>query len=124
MRPYYYGVEQLNPDVQIFGRFRSEMLILRLKKLTVVDALPATMRYVPGSAVPAPTSIDPPGARLTWETDYVPTDGLTITFQGQPSETGCQPLSAAAKGWFVHSGNRHGEFEFRVPWVTVLVPTR
>jgi Mg-chelatase subunit ChlD len=87
------------------------------ESVTVRDELPANMRYVPDSAVPA-ASFD--GVALTWSLGRVPADaGLTLRYRVEPLEEGTWPTNRAARADYRDALGRDGELVFPLPRVTV-----
>lgn len=125
---YFYQVENAGQLIEVLHQIRNEILNITLKKLTVTDVLPDNMLYVDGSADPEPKSISPNRDILEWQTNYVPSDGVTFTFQVEPQQPGDWPTNIEASGIYRDNQNREGTFVFNVPWVTVLkadpIPTR
>jgi hypothetical protein len=52
----------------------------------------------------------------------VPQEGVTFTFKVKPLETGYHPTNLKATGEYLDNKSRKGQFEFAVPFVTVLQP--
>lgn len=91
---------------------------------TVVDRLPANMRYVPGSAVP-PAVFDAAAGTLTWPLDSVPAGGRpTFAFRVVPLEIGEHPTNVAADADLVDGVGAPGRLVFPVPRVVVVEPER
>ncbi len=90
------------------------------RSVTVVDEVPANMRYVDGSGQPAP-AID--GPRLVWRLADVPLTGTELRYELEPTETGVHPTNVVA----VAEGNdglgAPGRVVFPVPVVEVVAPT-
>jgi hypothetical protein len=61
--------------------------------MTIIETLPANMTYVEGSAIPEPSEVSTDTRRLMWTANFVPTDGLTVTYQVSPQAVGRHPLS-------------------------------
>ncbi len=119
---YFFQVQNAGQLKQVFQQIRDELRNIILKKLTITDTLPDNMRYVPDSAEPEPDTMTPAGDKLTWDTNFVPKDGVTITFEVEPLEPGYWPTNVEARGDFKDNLNRDGSFIYGVPWVTVLRP--
>lgn len=74
-----------------------------VEKMTIVDILPPGVDYVPGSALPAPTSVN--GRTLTWEltdvpthTDFVITYGARLPATADAQQTFTNQASATISG--------------------------
>jgi Mg-chelatase subunit ChlD len=119
---YYFRAQNAGQLSAVFERIRDRILKINLRKLTVYDALPDWMEYVPGSADPPQSSPDDPDQWLKWEDVYVPADGVTYAFKVKPLKTGYMPTNAEATGNLIDNKGRSREWVFQVPWVTVLQP--
>lgn len=93
------------------------------RTMTVVDELPANMRFVGPRAGPAPAVS---GRTLTWTLADVPLTGLTLAYQVLPQQLGRHPTNVDASAAFVDGLDRAGRLRFPVPEVDVLgaPPTR
>src|SRR5262249_18711917 len=54
--------------------------------------------------------------------NYVPKDGITITYRLRPLDTGYHPTNVEATGELTDNQNRTRDFDFPVPHVMVLQP--
>lgn len=106
----------------VFNRIRTDIKWIVLKRLVVTELLPGGMAFVAGSAVPAPGEIDAGAGRLRWEENYVPEEGITITFQARPLGPGHQPVSRGAIAEFTDNRDRSGTMPFPIPAVDVVAP--
>jgi len=93
--------------------------------LTIVDVLPANMRFIPGSSVPEPDAVAHDVATgettLTWVlTGGMPEGG--ISYSVEPLELGVHPTNVVATGDFVDRKGLPGRTEFPVPIVEVIAP--
>lgn len=93
-----------------------------LQHLVVKQTLLPNMRYVEGSAHPEPKTVSPNRDILAWDTNFVPTSGLTYTLWLEPLEAGSWPTSSRAELTFWDRWGAVGRQAFPVPWVQVLVP--
>lgn len=93
------------------------------RTMTIVDDLPANMRYVGPRAGPPPAVS---GQTLTWTLTDVPLAGLALAYQVEPRQLGRHPTNAGAAAEFVDGLDRAGRLRFPVPEVGVLgaPPTR
>ncbi|MCB9177589.1 MAG: VWA domain-containing protein [Caldilineae bacterium] len=94
-----------------------------LQQVTVVDVLPANMRYKAGSAVPA-AAYEPASRSLTWSLDRVPPSGLRLRYRVEPLEAGRHPTNVRAVATYVDGLSVSGSLEFPIPMVEVLAPSR
>jgi Mg-chelatase subunit ChlD len=85
---------------------------------TVVDELPADMRYEPGSAFPPPDSVQ--GRTLTWTLGEVPASGRTISYKVRPQREGRHPTNVRASLSYQDAAGESGQAVFPVPEITVL----
>ncbi len=90
------------------------------RTLTIVDDLPADMRFVATVEGPAPTI---QGQRLTWQLTDVPFGGLRLAYTVRPSQEGRRPTNVQAAAEFVDGLDRAGRARFPVPYVDVLGST-
>jgi Mg-chelatase subunit ChlD len=118
---YFFQIDNAGGLATAFAKIRDEVLNVNLKRLTVTDVLPPNMQYVTDSAQPAPNKGDPTTG-FTWQANYVPRDGITITFKVRPLETGYHPTNVQAVGELLDNQNRSKDFDFPLPHVTVLQP--
>lgn len=92
--------------------------------VTVVDRIPANMRYVPGSARPAAV-FDAPANTLTWALRGVPAaPTLRLTYRLEPLEVGTWPTNVEAAADYRDATGAVGRLVFPVPEVTVYAPER
>ncbi|MCE7938399.1 hypothetical protein DCC79_06210 [bacterium] len=89
-----------------------------LQQATVVDRLPADMRYESGSSLP-PATYDAAARTLTWRLTEVPATGRTMSFRVRPAQAGRRPTNVAATMTYVDATGAPGEAGFPVPEVTV-----
>jgi hypothetical protein len=112
---YFYDVTNggrgLNPS--------RDLAPATVRRLTIVDRLPSDMAYVADSAQPAPDKGDPVSG-LVWQMNYVPADGVTITFRVRPLELGRRPTNLEASGEVEDSDRAIRSFVFPVPMVDVV----
>ncbi len=107
--------------VGIYERLAGQLVRIALRSLTVVDTLPANMRYVAGSAVPAPVEAGPDWLKWTWT--VVPTSGVTVTFQVEPLQSGRWPTNVRAEASFRDTDGLAGAAVYPLPVVDVVAPT-
>lgn len=118
---YFFEVDNASGLIQVFERIRKDLLNITLRKLVVIDKLPSNMEFIPGSDVP-PAEVSASQDELKWEQNYIPKDGITLTFQVRPKQVGFWPTNVEALGTFWDNQNRTGTVTFPVPFVTVLQP--
>lgn len=108
-------------DTSRLSRLYSELAVLLqsngVAQLTVIDRLPANMRYILGSAYPEPAEVGTDFLR--WVFSGLPSE--PITYQLEPLEEGTHPTNVRASGTFTDRLGRQGQAEFPVPTVRVLV---
>lgn len=86
------------------------------------ETLAAGIDYVSDSAVPQPIGVGPERT-LSWLENYVPDEGLTMTYRVMPREIGERAISQGASAWLV--GNNNARFQVVAPTpppVLVLQP--
>ncbi len=119
---YYFQLEQMGQIRLVFQSIRDELTNIVAKRVTVTEKLPANMRLVPDSVDPEPTAISPDGRELTWQTNFVPKDGVTYALQVEPQELGSHPTNEEAIADFLNNLNWHATAVFPVPTVLVIAP--
>ena len=92
-----------------------------LKSGTLVDVIPAAMRYIDGSARPAAVW-DAAARSLTWQLADAPYAGAAFTYQLEPLAGGRQATNVRADLGFVDGWDGTGSYTFPVPEVEVLAP--
>jgi len=105
---------------QFVDRIREDLMVPRLRTVTVTDTLPANMVYRTGSSVPPAQVV---GKSLVWSRN-LPAGGLTMTLQAMPKELGRQPTSVEAHALVEFVGADAVSAEFPIPVVNVLPEAR
>jgi len=60
---------------------------------------------------------------VVWTENFVPADGMTVTFRARPRSVGHQPVSLGATAEFVDNSDRKGKFVYPpIPDIDVLAP--
>ncbi len=90
-----------------------------LRELTIVDAVPDGVPYVPSSSEP-PAAVT--GGRLTWRFQNVPLTGLGVRLQVRPSAVGRWPTNTEAYAEYVDFTGAVGRIVFPIPYVDVVAP--
>ncbi len=119
---YAFNVSDASRILGVFDRIRKDIKMVVLKRLVVTEALPGGMTFVADSAVPAPVEIDAGAGRLRWQENYVPEEGITITFKTRPLGPGHQPVSLGAIAEFTDNRDLSGTMPFPIPAVDVVAP--
>ncbi len=92
------------------------------ESLVIVDQLPDSMRFVPGSA--APPAEQPDASSLRWSFGPSGAEGPpTIRFRLEPMQAGVWPTNLEARATFEDGLHHRGSVTFPVPTVEVLAPT-
>jgi Mg-chelatase subunit ChlD len=104
--------------LQIAGRIEAGVLF---ETITIQDEVPANMRYLIGSAVPA-AAWDAGRRVLTWTFDQVPEPGLSMTYRLEPLTTGTHPTNVRATADFRDGLGNDDTLRFPVPEVIVTGP--
>ena len=121
---YYYAPDPTTlPGIyQEIARRISATYLART--MTLVDKIPADMRFVPGSDVPR-AAFDGAANTLTWTLTNVPFSGLSLRYGLVPQDLGRHPTNVEAAADFTDGLNRDGRLRFPVPEVEVIreVPT-
>lgn len=106
----------------IFERIADRVATATLfRTITVVDRIPANMRYVPDSAEP-PAAFDAAANSLTWRLADVPFNGFALRYRLEPRALGEWPTNIEAWGDFVNGFGNPGRLDFPVPRVQVDAP--
>ena len=121
----YYWAEHSDQLGSIFERIRSKIFEpTELERVQIQDSLPNNMRYVPGSALTEPIEIDVEvdGSILRWQTKLMPPEGITVTYEIEPLESGLHPTSIETIFQFWDKQDGEGTLTLEVPKVLVLDP--
>lgn len=111
----------LAPLIERATGWQSERRLLEWARLQV--SLPATMRYVTGSAVPA-ASYDPVAHRLDWDLGPQPArPGLQLRFRLIPLAEGRWPTLSEARSSSLDSYGSLASLGFNRPQVEVYLPS-
>ena len=89
-----------------------------LWELRVEDRLPPALRYVHGSAVPAPDELGPDGA-LVWRPEGEPYEGITISFRAEAVQAGRVPSSLGARLLFKDPLRRDASADFPIRQILI-----
>jgi hypothetical protein len=118
----YFNVPDTSLLPDLYQRLATSLQANGISSLVIRDDIPDNMRYVDGSAVPAPDRVGAaPGAYLEWDfAGGMPAAG--ITYRLLPLEPGVHPTNVAAAARFVDRRSRPGEALFPVPQVEVIAP--
>jgi Mg-chelatase subunit ChlD len=118
----YYNVPDTTKLPQLYRELAGTLQLNGVASFTIRDEIPDNMRYIEGSAVPAPSRVGPaPGAFLEWDiTGAFPPSGLSYDLE--PQETGVHPTNVVAVGDFVDRLGLRGRTVFPVPRVEVTEP--
>jgi len=120
---YYFEVDSAGQLVNIFDKLRDTVTQITLRRLTIVDTIPANMEYIDDSSDP-PAEVSSDKKTLTWEMQSVAKGGVVMTFKVRPLEVGYHPTNTEARAEFTDNQNRSGDAVFRVPYVTVFQPVQ
>lgn len=118
----FFDVPEADGLVDAFERAARRLVALRLVALQVTDRLPANMRYLPGSAEPAPES--QVGDALSWRFDAPLPEPLLIRLQVEPLEPGLWPTNRSAEALGRDAAGAEARAHFPVPEVQVVGPPR
>jgi Mg-chelatase subunit ChlD len=118
----FFDVPDPDALVSTFERVARRLVELRLLELRVTDRLPANMRYVPGSAQPAPESQS--GDSLTWVLREPLPAPARIRLQVEPLQAGLWPTNASAFVQALDASGGQQSAVFPLPEVLVIAPLR
>lgn len=118
----YYNVPDTSLLPDLYRALATTLQTNEIATITVRDEIPDNMRFIEGSAVPAPDRVgSPPGAYLEWDlVGGLPPGGLSYSLE--PLEPGVHPTNVVAAGEFVDKRGRRGSTVFPVPQVVVIAP--
>ncbi len=91
--------------------------------ITIVDQVPANMRYVADSARPE-ASWDPVGRTLTWTLGTTTADELWLDYRLEPLDSGFWPTNVMATASYTDALGLPGKLVFPIPYVEVYAPRR
>jgi hypothetical protein len=90
--------------------------------ITIVDQIPANMRYVANSAEP-PAAFDPAANSLSWTFDAVASaKGLRMDYTLRPLVVGYWPTNVQAIGDYTDALGNPGRLVYPIPHVEVIAP--
>lgn len=116
------GAADLSSAVPVYQRvaklLRPSVL---LKSGRLVDVIPPTMRYVPGSSQP-PAAWDDTSRSLTWQLTEAAYQGTQFTYRLEPLAGGRQATNVEARLSYQDGWDGQGSFIFPVPEIEVLAP--
>jgi uncharacterized protein YegL len=117
---FYFNVADPSELADLYLQLAGEVQANGIAELTIRDQVPANMRYLDGSAVPA-AEWDEPSRTLTWRlAGALPPEGLS--YELEPLEVGTHPTNVVASGDFKDRRGLPGSTEFPVPRVRVIGP--
>ncbi|RIL06841.1 hypothetical protein DCC79_15190 [bacterium] len=117
----YFNVRDTSKLAELYAELAIRLQVNEVVALTITDVVPANMRYVDGSAVPAPTTMtkQPSGETvLVWTfAGPMPAGGITYTLQ--PQQVGTWPTNVEARAEIVDRKGLPGSVLFPIPQVIV-----
>jgi Mg-chelatase subunit ChlD len=116
----FYNVLGGNDLLVLFAELGAQLRQARLASLHLTDTLPPHMRYLPGSAVPAPAAVL--GDTLVWDLVDPPAGGVSIRYRAEPLLLGPQTTNVSARAEYVDDRGRRGAADFPVPQVETYIP--
>lgn len=119
---YVFTLENIEHVYQVFDRIRRDLINITLRQITVHDTLAPDMEFEAGSDLPPAATPIAPG-ELKWVQNYIPKDGVTLTYALRPTRLGRQPTSIEAAVVWTDNQNRGGRTLFPTTEVEVRVPT-
>ncbi len=119
---HHHPVQSARALGAIFERIGDQISASALfRRLDITDRLPANMRFVAGSDVPA-AAFDPAAGTLRWTLDGVPLGGVRLRYRLEPLAAGEWPTNVEAWADYVDGYGRAGRLDFPVPRVQVIGP--
>ncbi len=119
---WYYEAKDHSELATVFEDMRKRIQEHLLTQLNVIDKLPDNMRYVAGSAKPAPVSLSAGGAQIAWRSYFAGTRGITYSLVVLPQQVGHHPTNEIARVDFLDQHGAAGSQTFSVPLVMVHGP--
>lgn len=119
---YYFRAESAGALAGIFHQIRDRIVNISVRRLVIEETPADGLAYVPGSAAPPTESIDEPTGVLRWRFDYVPTDGVTVTYRSRAVTPGERRSARDSSGWFHDNRGRRGGFVFPNRWLSAWRP--
>lgn len=117
----FFNVPNAAELVQLYQKLAGELQANAIVSWSIHDVVPANMKYIDGSAIPAPAGVsrEPSGETiLTWTfIGSFPAGGLTYTLE--PLEAGLHPTNVVATGEFKDRRDLPGNVVFPIPKVLV-----
>jgi uncharacterized protein YegL len=115
----YYNVADTSRLAELYTALAGSLQANSIATLTVRDEIPANMRYILGSARPAPAEV---GTNyLIWRLAGLPgPEGLSYDLE--PLDVGLHPTNVVATGSFEDRRGLAGSTIFPVPHVRVIAP--
>jgi len=99
-------------------RFKPSLLTTSI----IADVVPANMRFVPASAVPA-ADWDPATRTVSWSLPGIPSTGITMTYELEPLECGVWPTNVEAVAEGQDTRGASYTHTYPVPTVDVRCPS-
>ncbi|MCB0217785.1 MAG: VWA domain-containing protein [Caldilineae bacterium] len=93
------------------------------RQLTVVETLGPGLDFLPSpDAFGLAPEFDAKTRSLTWKRDFVPRDGITLSYRVRPSPAGLRALGEGARVTWRDTLNRVGAIRLERPWAQVFEP--
>jgi hypothetical protein len=115
---YSFSMDEVEKVAEAIFQFLIDIRGILIRRLTV--AVDLTDDVALTWADPS-TNVDPATGTITWTTNFVPRDGVTVTLRAQPLAAGRTPLGDVRVAW-TDSSNHLGKAEADLPAVWALTP--
>lgn len=119
---YVFTLENIDHVYHVLDRIRRDLFNFTLRQIIVHDVLAPDMEFETGSDLPPAVTPIAPG-ELKWVQNYIPRDGVTLTYVLRPTRLGRQPTSLEASVVWTDNQNRGSRTLFPTTEVEVRVPT-
>jgi Ca-activated chloride channel family protein len=116
---YFFEVDSAAQLVNIFDKLRDTVTQITLRRLTIVDTIPANMDYIDDSSNP-PAEVSSDRKTLTWEMQNVSQAGVSLSYAVRPLAPGYRAVSLGAGADFTDVGGLLGRATFPIPHVSVF----
>ena len=123
-RKYFFDLRNARHSLRYFYRILDEVINITLKNLLVIEVLSPSVEYLPRNvdleANPElarrsrePDEVSDDGRRLLWKQNFVPKDGLTLTYHVRPKRSGWLQINKGAKVTFEDNQGRKGSHQLQ-----------
>lgn len=120
----YFGTEHAEAFASLLDVLSGIDLNVVIRQLVIQEAPGEGLAYEPDSAEPRPHLIDRHTGSMRWEFDYVPRDGVSVTYRARVLLTGQRQVATASSCRFADNHRRPGGCPFPEQWLSAWQPDR